>query len=172
MTKSQFVGHLYVPNPNIDKSKMGHKRKNKYKRLMNTSALYFLVIHDANGMMLCSPLNREKVGRAVAVSVHGEELYAVCFDLLNVHSSWLIEADIQETVESDTVNIIYNKYQNWKDKVSEKATRKRKQQKIEDAKYLREIGKVKKHFYPKEKASASVSWSISHPVQGGRTSPK
>lgn len=139
---------------------------------MGCKAPYFLAIHDVSGMVLCSPVSREKIGRAVSISLSDEVLYAVCFDLLNVHPSWLIEADIQETVQTDTVEVIYSKYVHWRDKVLERAKRKKKRQKIEDARYLREIGSVKKQHYPKEKVSSSVSWSIAHPMQGGRTSPK
>jgi len=172
MAKASFMGYLYTVNPNVDRSELSGKQQNKYKRLLNHKAPYFLAVHDASGMVLCSPVSEDKIGKAIALPLPGATPYAVCFDLLKAHPSWLIRAEMFEAVNQDTIDLIYNKYEHWKDKVSKRAQQKKKRQNIEDAKYLREIGKVKKHYYPKEKAASSVSWSMAHPMQGGRTSPK
>lgn len=172
MVKAGLKGHLYSVNPNIDTNELSKRQKGKYRQLKNRKSAYYLAITSSQDRVLCAPVHTEKVRRAVRISLSDNVLYAICCDPSIVHPSWLIESDITEIVDEDTVAQIYDKYLVWKDKVTKKQRRIKERQKAEDRKYANMFGKVKREFFPKEKASSSVVWSCTHPLQGGRTSSK
>ena len=170
MAKTIIPGRVFRVNFNADTSQISRQAKNIYNRIKK-EAEFYVVVSTKNGI-LCAPIRREKMGKAIPFSWQGEVYYVSCYDLPKVRSSWMLDEEITENVSDDVVEQIYARYTQWHDKIKKRQARKREQRRKEDAHYLKVLGKTNKHHFPKEKASSSVSWSMTHPVQGGRTSPK
>ena len=51
-------------------------------------------------------------------------------------------------------------------------TRKKEERKREEKRLSKEIKSLSKGKFPKEQASATVAWNMTHPFQGGRTGSK
>lgn len=170
MVNKYMIGHIYTLAQQIDLSQSPKQEVRHYKRMLALKAPFFLVVQNtANRHIICAPLYKKRIKRSVEVKISGEPYYAYCSALQRISSEYLIESHVPNTIPSKLVETILEIHSQWKQKKIKKNKKKKQKQQYEKV----EISSCyQSNNTIKIKTPSTVSWNISHPLQGGRVSPK
>ena len=167
--KKGQIYSLKKPNNSGTLSKREHRN---YLSMCTTKAPYFLALSRLNHKsVLCAPILKREHRFTVKIALRGRIYYIDCLHFFSGMDDWLEPSDLHI---ADSLNLIDRIYQTrkthnlvLKHRRNKQALRKKAE--AQELKMLKEID----HFnYPKERPASSVSWRISHPAQGVRTSPR
>ena len=144
----------------------------KYERLRRLNAPFYLVLRrEDEDTVLCVPLTNSSFKHTYAVNVYGISYSAEYLSFISVKDEWLESPYTTVGNTFHTIDQIYRLRERHTKEVIRK-NQKKKTRVREDNRLLNTIRAGNGRSYPREKASATVSWKMTHPAQGGRTSPK
>lgn len=165
-------GRIYVFSAPANTEALTKKSRAACERLARQSAPYYLVLRrDDEQTVLCVPLTERNIKHSVEIVVDGEKYYAGYLEFIKIKDSWLKYAYASTVDLYPVIDQIYRLRQTHNKYVTRRHKEKR-QRELNDRKMMRELRDGNGTNYPKERGSSTVSWKMTHPAQGGRTSPK
>lgn len=151
----------------------------KFTSLQKHHAEYFLVLRCIDkGTSLCVPIVKEQRKWQVPVTLSGNPYFADCLAFLTVPNRLLVAADMYYHNSYQLVERIYKcskahyKYcarRWWKRKAL--AREREKDFRVAQQLYRASAREIRS-LSPQSRPASAVTWRMTHPAQGGRTSPR
>ena len=156
----------------LDVSGWAEELKKTYRRMRRLNADYYIVLrNDGNGGFLCVPLTLEKCAHYVRLVINSKSYYADYITFFSVQENWLSTENVRIANPLGSVDKIYEMRKAHTLRKLE-WDRKKEARKREEKRLSSELKSLSKGKFPKEQASATVAWNMTHPFQGGRTGSK
>ncbi len=173
MFKGYTIGNIYILNPQVDLRELPVKEANRYKRMAALKVIYFVAVRKTtDNHTIFAPLYTEKMKKGIELLINGETYYASCSAMPRAVNGWLIDSGIVDRVSKELLETIKEKNRQWQEKINQNHRQKRQEDEKELAQLAADIEDSKSSNTPKMKPPSSVSWQMTHPVQGGSVTPQ
>ena len=165
-------GRIYTFSAPANTEELTKKKRTAYERLVRLNAPYYLVLRrEDEQSVLCVPLTEKKIKHGVEIVIDGNKYYAGYLEFVMVMDAWLKLYHARFDDMYPEIDRIYELRKKHNQVISRRHKDKR-QKKLNDRRLMRELRDGNGATYPKERGSSTVGWKMTHPAQGGRTSPK
>ena len=165
-------GRIYTFTASENTDSMTKKCRRAYERLVRLNAPYYLVLRrEDEESVMCVPLTEEKIKHGVEIDIDGNKYYAGYLEFVKAMDAWLKLAYARFDDMHPEIEQIYTLRKRHNQYVKHRHKDKR-QKKLNNRRLMRELRDGNGATYPKERGSSTVGWKMTHPLQGGRTSPK